>query len=192
MTGQIPDEFRYEGEVYALAGIDGTGLPSPATFSLEPFSTCTACWRGYMMRFDCTDNELILWGMDINLNEASPINGVEPIGPVDYPGKLFTHRYENIGYKTQFTGRIMLAKDFIDEMYVHMGFQRAMAYLTIIEIEVKEGDIVSVEDLSDFMAKERERDPNERARPQSQSKPDIDDWIEGTFSQDYDSERPQQ
>ncbi len=188
LTGQIPDEFRYEGEVYALVGIDGLGLPSPAKFGLEPFSSCTACWRGYMMRYDCVDNELILWGMDINVNDAIPINGVESIEPTDYPGKFFMYSYETLGYKTRFTGKIMLAKDFIEEMYVHMGFQRAMSYRTVIEIEVKEGDIVSVKDLSEFMAEQRRRDPNEGARPRSPDGPDVKDWIADTFSQDYESE----
>ncbi|MGY5877208.1 MAG: hypothetical protein RTU30_15760 [Candidatus Thorarchaeota archaeon] len=139
------------------------------------------------MKYDCVDNELILWGMDVNVQDAPKVNGIEPFQPSeDYPGRFFKFIYENIGLKTKFTGKIMLAKDFIREMYVHMGFQRAMAYRTVIEIEVKNGSIVSIEDLSEYMAQQRKRDPNEGAEPRSPARPDVEDWVADTFSQEYE------
>ena len=71
-------------------------------------------------------------------------------------------------------------------MYVHMGFQRPIAFKTIIEIQIKNGDITSKEDLSKKMENKRTLNANEGASPRSDSKNDIKNWVEKTFSLEYD------
>ena len=183
MTSQIPDEFRYNGEIYDLVGIDGTGLYSPSDFGMQPFSTCTACWRGYMMKYDCIDNKLLLVGMEVNSRDAPEVNGVKAIEGTGF----FNYSYVDIGLQTKFNGTILLAKDFIQEMYVHMGFQRPMAYRTVLELEIKGGEIIKVTDLSEDMAYQRSMDKDRGARPRSPDESDVKDWITDTFSLDYDS-----
>jgi hypothetical protein len=34
LTGQVSDEFRYNGEVFSLVGINGKGLYTPADFGM--------------------------------------------------------------------------------------------------------------------------------------------------------------
>ncbi len=184
MTAQIPDEFRYNGELYSLIGIDGSGLFTPADFGMNPYSTCTACWRGYVMKYDCEDNILLLVGMDVNSKESPDINGVKPIKG----NTFFEFSYVDIGLKTKFNGMLMLAKDFIHEMYVHMGFQRPMAFRTVLELDIKDGEIIEVTDLSEDMAFQRSLDKKRGAEPKSPNESDVKDWIEDTFSLDYDSE----
>jgi len=179
----MADEFRYEGELYGLVGLDGEGLYTPESFGMQPFSTCTACWRGFIMYYDCVDHKLILDAMEVNVHEAGPINDVEPSVSKNY----FKFRYDPLQLKTHFTGTIMLGKDFISEMYVHMGFQRPMAFKTVIELHIDDGTITEVRDLSELMAERREKDPNRDARPRSHDDPDVTDWIEKTFSLDYES-----
>lgn len=181
MTGQIPDEFRYQGEEYALVGLDGSGLYTPADFGMDTFSGCTACWRGYVMYYDCVDDQLILDGMDVNAREFIEVNGKKP----EEGQNFFKYTYSNLGLKTKFTGTILLARNFIDEMYVHMGFQRPMAFRTVLEITVVEGDITKVKDISERMKKMREDDPYKDEQPADPSK--VGEWIEKTFSLEYDS-----
>ncbi len=180
MTGQIPDVFRYEGEVYDLVGLDGTGLFTPESFGIDAFSSCTACWRGYVMYYDCIDGKLILDKMEVNAREPIEVNGVKPVKEQNF----FTSTYNNLGLKTDFTGTLLLAKDFIQGMYVHMGFQRPIAYRTVLQISILDGDITLVEDLSKHMEQKRQEDPDRDAQPTDPS--EVGEWIEKTFSLDFD------
>ena len=176
LTGQVSDEFRYNGEVFSL----------PADFGMTTTMASTACWRGYQMFYDCVDGKLILDTMFANPTELKPVNGIEPQKPKE--SWMFNHVYENLGLKTKFSGRILLGKDFIQEMYVHMGFQSPESYQIVIEIEVKDGDVVKETDLSSIMAERRLAGRNKPARPTTEDDDDVRDWIEDRFSQDYDPE----
>ncbi len=182
MTAQMADVFLYEGESFSLVGLDGEGLYTPESFGMHPFSTCTACWRGFVMTYDCVDNKLLLQAMDVNVHEAGPINGIDPSPSEDF----FKFRYDNLQLNTLFTGTILLAKDFIQEMYVHMGFQRPIAFKTVLEIHIENGEISKIDDLSELMALRRKEDPTKGAQPASPSEPDIHEWIGETFSLDYE------
>ena len=184
VTGQVPDEFRYNGEVYSLVGINGEGLFTPADFGMTTRMASTACWRGYQMFYDCVGGQLILDGMLANPNEAKPVNGIEPREPED--SFMFPYVYENLKLKSKFTGKILLGKDFIDEMYVHMGFQSAESFRMVIELEVKDGDIINETNLSRTMAERRKSGLSKPAQPSTKNDNDVMDWIEDRFSQDYD------
>ncbi|MFW9954459.1 MAG: hypothetical protein ACFFD3_07895 [Candidatus Thorarchaeota archaeon] len=180
----MADEFKYEGEVYFLIGRDGEGFYEPSDFGMKAYSTCTACWRGYIMYYDCVDGELLLNAMKINVNDPKPINGVQP-EPIE---DLFKFGYQGLRLKTHFTGSIMLAKDFIPEMYVHMGFQRAIAFRKVIDLQIQDGSILVVKDFSEEMERRRRENPSKGARPNSPSGVDVSSWIEHRFSLKYDSE----
>ncbi len=183
MTGQIPDSVLYKDDVFALLRRQGEGLPTPEEFGLEPFGSCTACWRGYVLTFEIVGEELLLEALEVNTRESPPtINGVEA-GPGE---RFFKYSYRGLGLKTRFTGHLMIGKDFMRKYYVHMGFQRPMGYRTVYEFDVNEGDITAVRDLSPKMAEQRERGPSRGAGPgKGQS---VEGWIEKTFSLDYDED----
>ena len=71
-------------------------------------------------------------------------------------------------------------------MYVHMGFQSAESFRIVIELEVKDGDIIKETDLSSTMAERRLAGRNKPTRPSTEDNDDVRDWIEDRFSQDYD------
>ena len=124
MTAQIPDQFRYEGEAYNVVGMDGGPLYEPHDFGITTQMASTACWRGYQMFYDCKDGSLILEHMHTRSKDKVTVNGVVPKEKGDGDQMVFFNTfYENLGLKTRFTGSLLLAKDFISEMYVHMGFQ---------------------------------------------------------------------
>ena len=67
-------------------------------------------------------------------------------------------------------------------MYVHMGYQRPMAFKTVIELQIQDGDILNVSDLSARMEELRMRGQERGAHPESRAGEDVREWIEGTFS----------
>ena len=56
----------------------------------------------------------------------------------------------NVNLRMNYTGKILLGKDFIPEHYIHMGYQRANAYKKLIEVEFLEGQLIAVKDMSDM------------------------------------------
>ncbi|MFW9812221.1 MAG: hypothetical protein ACFFF9_07140 [Candidatus Thorarchaeota archaeon] len=184
MTGQISDEVRYNGETYSLIGVNGEGLPVPVDFGMETTMATTACWRGYQMFYACVDDEIFLDAMLANPIEVKPVNGVEPRKPKD--GWGFKHFYEDIGLKIKFTGRILIGRDFIQEMYVHMGFQSAESYYDVLELHVEDGNIVNVINLREVMEQRRLQGRQKPSTPSSMEDSDIRSWIENRFSQEYE------
>lgn len=71
-------------------------------------------------------------------------------------------------------------------MYVHMGFQRPIAFKTVVEIEVDEGKVISLKDLSKQMEEQRNTNPYEGVQPESNSQKDIEKWVREKFSLEYD------
>jgi len=192
MTGQMSDIFRYEGEMYSLVGMKGKGFFKADDFGLNLISASTACWRGNVMNYDCINGQLVLDRLDIRTKEDPPrINGIEAgppvarLGDVEVGFSFFSHSYVNLGLKTKFTGSLLFGKDFIEGMYVHMGYQRPIAYETVLEIQVQDGDIITVSDLSEKMAKLRVIGKDKGALPDSDFSEDLRKWIEYTFSLDY-------
>lgn len=184
-TAQIPDEFIYNGEKFSLVGFKGNGLPTPEDFGIKPYSRCTACWQGYVMKYIFTNDRLILDRMLVNTKKPPKINGVEPQKGNDTGNSLFDYCYKNLNLNTEFTGKVLLAKDFIQQMYVHMGFPRPMAFKTVVEIQVENGNITRIRDLSKQMEEERKQDIYKGAQPRTNSSKDIENWVKKTFSLDY-------
>lgn len=182
MTNQIPDEFVLHDESFSLVGLKSLDSLSPENFGIVPYSGCTACWRGYVMRYIFINDQLILDGMEVNAKNPPKINSVEP----QEGNRLFKYNYKKLNLKTIFTGKLLLAKDFIQSMYVHMGFQRPITFKTVIEIKVNDGNVISLMDLSRKMEELRSQDSNRGAQPPSNSQKDIEEWVKQTFSLDYD------
>jgi len=189
MTAQIPDKFSYEGKAYDLVGMDGGPLYAPQDFGITPQMASTACWRGYQMFYDCKKKQLILDQMHVRTEDNIAVNDISPkeLGDADEMA-FFNAFYEDLGLKTKFTGALLLATDFIPEMYVHMGFQSPDSFRTVLEIHVREGDIIKVMDLSEKMEERRKQGAVSPSQPDTMEKPDIEDWVKDRFSHDYESE----
>ncbi len=120
--------------------------------------------------------------MQVNGEEPQKINDNEP----QTGNRFFKYYYKDLKLKSNFTGSILLAKDFINSMYVHMGFQRPIAFETVVEINAENGEIISVKDLSKQIEEYRNQNANKGAQPRSDSQNDIKKWVNETFSLDYD------
>ena len=149
-THTVPDEMSllYRGGKY-IQGLfekyltfmynQADLLIYPSEFGIQCRTASTACWRGYVMKYMITDGKLILDGFWFrpNSEDLPKINEVEPVEVTKETdpgmGYFFSHAYKNLNLKLPFNGSLWVAKDFIDSQYVHMGFQRPMAFRTVLE-----------------------------------------------------------
>ena len=94
--------------------------------------------------------------------------------------------YREINLKTEFTGKILIAKDFIRSMYVHMGFQSPISFQTVIEFQFIEGNLIGKNDLSKKMKELRKKGKSDGKLTHGEDRKNIMKWIDRTFSLDYD------
>ena len=203
MTAQFHDKVRYEGIDYALAGASGEGLFSPPHYGLEPVSWCTACWLGYLASYEVSDDRLLLDRLDVCLTDprqdqrstsrrvpAPAIEGCEPRNTSGTGDGLFEYRYENMALPVAFSGGLLLATDFIQELYVHMGFHPAWKYRTVHELIFHEGKLVQASDQSARIEELRRKMAQLPLRPESPAGPgELRRWIDECFSLDYEWDR---
>ena len=147
MTAQISDIFIYDRKQFELIGIKGDDIFSPENYGMTPEATTSACWRGWYATFKLNKPGLFLHELTINEKNQNymPLNGVEPENG----------RYSNLKMKLPFTGKIRLARDFLDEYYVHQGFQKPSAFKTVIDFSIENGKIIDINDRSDEVEKIR-------------------------------------
>lgn len=192
MTAQISDGFFYRGKEFALAGIKGEGLFEPAEHGLQPVSTCTACWRGYQCTYVVQDNHLLLDRLEINngseddrhlkFKEPPPLNGrAAEISTEDR--SWFKHSYSKLAMPIPFSGGLLLARGFIEDLYVHMGFHPAWKFKEVHELIFKDGSLSQGSDRSAEMAKLRE---GMKGKGECEDMQELTAWIERCFSLKYD------
>ncbi|MHA1112536.1 MAG: hypothetical protein ACTSRE_15690 [Promethearchaeota archaeon] len=182
ITGQVPEQVLYNNEVYALAGVKGIGLFSPEEFGITPQMASTACWRGFQMGYKIDKGELLLNWMFIRTDLSNPpsINEVDgQIVTEEY--SMFSHRYEGLNIKSHFTGKFLIGKDFIRDLYVHMGFQKPITYKTVLEVFVEEGTVIEIKDRS--VENEKFRKEAQHFDPEKES---VQKFVHDSFSLDYD------
>lgn len=179
MTSQIPDSFHYNGEQYELVAFDGEKLITPQDYGMNPEMLHTACYRGFYSTYEITNEGLFLKEMTLGEVEEGlkPIQGIMPT-----PDRYNEFSYKELNLLTPFTGRIQLGKDLIQELYVHMGYQKPSAYQTLLEFTFAEGKLVSAQDLSLENAQKR------GAFKQRFETGNIVQGIEEAFSLDIDLE----
>ena len=152
MTTQIPDRFLFKGDEYSLIGMDGGDLASPKQFGMEPKMMHTGCYRGFYATYELTEESLYLKKLTLREKNRNylPIEGIEATKE-DYQAT-----YHGLSVVVPFTGYIRLAKDFIKELYVHEDYyQKSTAFKTVLDITLKDGKVVGINDRSREMEQER-------------------------------------
>jgi len=196
MTIQISDKFSFKGEEYAICGVRGGELFSPKEHDLDTHSTSSGCWRGYQAFYNIIDDHLVIDNLFINLEEEKKINDKQPkiLGKPDFNKEpsiesnwnFFKFYYTELLLKLNFTGAVLIAKDFVEAMGAHMGFQKPMAYETVIELKIKNGKLIEEIDKSKIMARRREEMYGKGSTPKSESDEDLEEWVSDSFSLNYE------
>jgi len=188
VTAQVPDKVIYKEEKFDLVGVSGNELLNPEIFGIKLMSAGTACYNGYILTFKCDNDEFILDELLIRTREEPVnINGVKAEkyeGPLKF---MFSHEYKNLQLKTNFTGEIYIARDFIEEMYVHMGYQSPTAFRKVFGFIIKDDKIIEVKDLSKIMEEKRIEDPHKDSYPTNpEDGENIQEWVTRKFSREID------
>lgn len=174
MTGQIDDQCKYDGREFSVAGIEGRGLFNPAALGMSTVPLHTACWRGFYCLYQIEDGRLYLEELTLRTHEDRyvPIDGVLPA-----PDEYGRYIYRALRHPVDFSGKLLLAAGFIEELYVHMGFQGPSSYETVIELTLEQGLVTASRDRSEEMAAVRQAF---KAGGQS-GITDIAEWIAKSF-----------
>ena len=153
MTAQIEDKFIYKSKWHSLVGLQGGELFSPEQCGMNPEMIDTSCYRGFYAVYKIKRNKLYLHELTVleKDNNYLPICGKLPQESDNGIGAT----YKNLELEIPFTGKIRLARDFIEELYVHMGFQDATAYKTVYDLTIEKGKVIKLKDLSADLEKYR-------------------------------------
>jgi hypothetical protein len=192
MTAQFSDAVFYRNRPFSLAGVNGQGLFVPEAHGLEPQSSCSACWRGYLVGYEVADDRLRLRDLSLfapaeemaaaRKGEGKPLFGVRPY----VPEKSSIVRYDDLHHPLDFTGGLLLGDDFIDELYVHMGFHPAWKYHEVHELIFDAGRLTKAADRSAEMASLREGIDAKGLQPSlADGGEGVEEWIRKSFTLDY-------
>lgn len=207
MTAQVSDTMIYRGkDDYAIAALNNQhALFDPKDHGITPVGRCSACWRGYICTYTIEDGEFLLTDLAVWLDGTPPVLfGVTPrVKPKFASAEEWVAsfkeedaydfffggdaRYENMRHRIPYTGKLLLARDFIDELYVHMGFHPAWKFREVHEIVLRDGHVVSASDRSADMAEVRRGMLDRKLEPGAGASPaEIQRWIKECFNQEYD------
>lgn len=126
--------------------------------------------------------------MKVNTKQVPPpINGIKP-QKIRTKYASFDYSYDGLNLKSKFTGRLLIGKDFIKSMYVHMGFQKPKTFKTVLKLHVDDGNVIEIKDLSKDMENIRKREELHKRRDPNYkySKGTPIDFIKDSFSLDDD------
>ncbi|QDU74284.1 hypothetical protein Pan97_12910 [Bremerella volcania] len=196
MTAQIDDYFLYADKSYSVAGISEGSLFDPAILDIQPMGTCSACWRGYFVEYGLVDRHLAVVNLHASFYEEGEgyrrlqgpeINGIVPTDMQD-EHDWFNNHYEKINFHLEYSGGLLLADGFIEELYVHMGFHPAWKYLQVRELVFENGILIGDYDRSEKMAEIRQMITGDARREGTSGVPseeDISTFIERAFDRTY-------
>ena len=156
---------------------------------LRPASS--ACWRGFVRTFFIKDEKLLVKSLRVNdaaiqKNPEGPtINGVAPERKKGKP-ILFNKFYPDIFLQIDYTGSLLIGRDFERKLYVHMGFHPAWKYRQVHELVFTGGKLDSATDLSEKMAEIRRSVSTKDLKPSTgATRDELKRWIDDCFSLDY-------
>jgi hypothetical protein len=176
-TAQIEDSIIFKGNEYSLIGKTEGEFATPEQFGMTAVTIHTACYRGYYATYEVTEENLILRKFTLREKDGNylPISGVLPV--IDAK-KIQSATYSDLNVVVPFSGRIRLAREFIRDFYIHMGYQKATAFKTVLDLTLNDGRVVEIKDRSEEMEKKR------GAFKKAFSSGEINKSIEDAFSLD--------
>lgn len=183
MTGQIGDSYFFDGHDYTIIAMSKEINFNPTDYGLIPQSMCTACWKGYWCEYVIEDGEIFLKNLHISCKDDSypDLNGIKVKTNKD--SFIEHHLYKNVNLPILYTGQIVVGSKFLNQYYIHMGYQRAWAYKTVLELVFEEGILLGTIDHS-----EKAENIREQIQFNKNFKKDLDknisQFIEDSFSLD--------
>lgn len=185
MTAQISDEIIYQGHSFSLIGIEKEWPFDPKKHGFKPIMISTACWRGYYSKYAIVNADLLLSEFTTGLEDDPPIWREIRAKKVDRVGEAWI--YKNVNLDLNYSGGIIIARNFIREFYVHMGFQRPHCYEIVYGLMFEKGKLVKVNGFNEEVKSIRERIREIRkSEIQNYSEKTIEELVRQSFSLTYD------
>lgn len=202
MTAQIGDIYKHKNKEYSIVAMSAPINFYPHDYGLNPQSRCTACWNGYWCEYHIEDDMLLLKNLFMYNSEGNypPLNGVKIAERTYHEAVCMTlgekkskkimmednmgHReYRNVNLPIEYTGKILVGDEFIQEYYIHMGYQRAWAYKKLLEFVFETGKLTKTIDHSD-MAEQMRIELRDGNKMIDNEQHDIPLFVEKSFSLD--------
>ncbi len=152
MAVQISCTILINGDRYALIGLTGSDLRTSKQFGSSPIELPVAYHGGFYATYEITPVGLYLRA----LNRENENGDRRTIGENSQAKDINPAMCCEEDVFVPFTGRVRLAKDFINQPRVNVAYQKALAFKTVFDITLKEGQIVDVKDRSWEMEQKRE------------------------------------
>lgn len=150
---QISYTVFINGDRYALIGMTGSNHMSSGQFGSKPTAlSVTSYHEDSDVICELTPVGLYLRGLKPN-EENGYHEPIREINPAKNIHQTLCHDEDVL---IPFSGRIRLAKDFINQPRVNVAYQKALAFKTVFDITLKEGHVVEIRDRSWEMEKKRE------------------------------------
>ena len=178
MTAQIPDTYIFHEDEYRYVASEPRFDFTPRILGLEPEGRCTGCWRGFWCKYEISDKGFGLKNLYIHTKDDNypavmgiDVSEIEYVDCTSYRSvngkwietpskteKYLGHReYKNVHFPINYTGNILIGKNFLDNYYLHIGYQKFYTYKTLIEIVVTDGKIIKIFDRSEIAKLVREK-----------------------------------
>jgi hypothetical protein len=186
MTAQMHDSFLFQDQKFSLVGFGSEGMFNPVEYAMQPLPSVTSCWRGYLSTYKILYKQLILDTLQVNLSQEGP--AIQNIRP-EFPARgMFNHVYHELNLPVDYSGGMLVADGFMQELYVHMGFHPAWKYETVFELVFSHGTLLETKDISRQMAEQRREMTQKPLQPGPNTpRQKLEEWIASTFKR---SNRP--
>ena len=146
-------------------------------------------YRGYIATYDTQGGRLYLDSLVVGdkatIHDRAIAVGDAVLGgtvaPASDRGEVLI---EGIGVSVDFSGGLLIGKDFMEETYEHMGFPPGWKYRWVLDLRFESGELRRIINRSDAMGELREEvlagttpDPDGANRDEA--------WVKRTFTLDY-------
>ena len=196
MTAQSANIVVFKEQEFSLIGFTNEGLAKPQDYGINPIMSSTACWRGYITKYEISDDSKFTLKEVLvktnNEDEPKLINGISPESPNSkFMKRMFNNIYLNINLQIDYSGFVLVGNDFIRQLYVHMGFHPAWKYRNVFELEIDRGKVISIRNFGKEMENYRSliiEENEKKINSTSPRKDEIEKWVKQTFDQKYQKE----
>jgi len=186
MTAQVSETVRINDTLYDLCGIRGEGLFNPEFHGIVTSAPNSACWRGCICGYTLSNNHLVLDTLQLWSEPDRWRSNCQVLERLfgEYLALDDEQPWINakcLGYLVPFTGGLLLGADFVEALYVHMGFHPAYKYQKVLELTFETGQLLSQSDRSIEMEEIRLRE----GRGDGKRSKDVVGWINDCFRIEY-------
>lgn len=147
MAVQLPCTFLINGDRYDLIGMAGGNILNLDQFPTPPRELHTARHATYEIILD----SLYLLGLTLKEENVHYL----PVGRARQREGLSPIMYQGLSMMVPFTGKIRLARNFINQPYINMNYQKAIAFEFVLDIALRDGQVAEMKNRSLEMGQKR-------------------------------------